>query len=366
VKFKAIPMVAVAASMILLTGCTQASAPAEPSGAAPVVSENDFALPDAKPAGFKNGLKIALVRQSGVGDYFEQWGGGFTKQINAAGGAVELFDARGDNGKQVTQFTEAINSKPDAIVVDHGLADSLNPKIDEAIEAGIPVVVYDVAIANQQALYISQDDESLAGKILDQIKADNADGGNIAYVNVSGIAPLDTRDGVYKTFLADNPTYKEVAHFGKYSESAAADTATEGAAALSSAPETTIVFAAYDELAKGALIALRQNNMLDKVNVYGVDISTADIGLMTEEGSPWRATAATDPANVGAIVARAAVAAGAGVDMPSKMAIPAALITQQLLRDKNVTNMDELRAALPELSTPGILGASWLPEINIG
>ncbi|GAB3120225.1 substrate-binding domain-containing protein [Glaciibacter psychrotolerans] len=365
-KFTAIPLVAVAASMLLLTACSQAAAPAATEPQAPVVSENDFALPDAAPAGFKKGLKIALVRQSGVGDYFEQWGGGFTKQVTAAGGTVNLFDARGDNGQQVTQFSEAINSKPDAIVVDHGLADSLNPKIDEAIEAGIPVVVYDVAISNQDALYISQDDESLAGKILDQIKVENPDGGSVAYVNVSGIAPLDTRDGVYKSFLTDNPTYKEVAHFGKYSESAAADTATEGAAALSSAPETTIVFAAYDELAKGALIALRQNNMLDTVNLYGVDISTADIGLMTEAGSPWKATAATDPANVGAIVARASIAAAAGVDLPSKMAIPAALITQKLLLDKNVTNMDELRKALPELSTPGILGASWITEISIG
>lgn len=361
-KFKALPLLALTASMMFLAGCSQGTPANNADAPAPAVADNEFTLPDVAPAGFKSGLKIALVRQSGVGDYFEQWGNGFTKQVAAAGGEVSLFDARGDNGQQVTQFTDAINSKPDVIVVDHGLADSLNPKIDEAIDAGIPVVVYDVAISNQDALYLSQDDESLAAKILDQIKTDNPDGGNLAYVNVSGIAPLDTRDGVYNTFLTDNPDFKEVARFGKYSESAAADTATEGAAALTSAPETTIVFAAYDELAKGALIALRQNNMLDQVGLYGVDISTADIGLMTEEGSPWKATAATDPTNVGAIVARAAVAAGSGVDMPSKMVIPATLITQELLRDQNVSNMEELRAALPELNTPEFLGAAWIPQ----
>lgn len=361
-KFKVIPVVALTASMMFLTGCSQGSPVASADEPVAAVVDSEFSLPDAAPAGFKAGLKVALVRQSGVGDYFEQWGSGFNKQVTAAGGEVALFDARGDNAEQVTQFSEAINSKPDVIVVDHGLADSLNPKIDEAVGAGIPVVVYDVAISNQDALYLSQDDESLAAKILDQIKTDNPDGGKLAYVNVSGIAPLDTRDGVYNTFLTDNPAFTEVARFGKYSESAAADTATEGAAALTSAPETTIVFAAYDELAKGALIALRQNNMLDAVGLYGVDISTADIGLMTEAGSPWKATAATDPTNVGAVVARAAVAAGAGVDMPSKMVIPATLITQELLRDGNVTNMEELRAALPELDTPEFLGASWIPQ----
>ena len=72
--------------------------------------------------------------------------------------------------------------------------------------------------------------------------------------------------------------------------------------------------------------------MSDKVKVYGVDVSTADIQLMTEPASPWRATAATDPANVGAIVARTAIAAGAGVTTPQKLTIPASLITQDTLR----------------------------------
>ncbi|MFC4223963.1 substrate-binding domain-containing protein [Lysinibacter cavernae] len=361
-KFKALPIVAAAASILLMTACSQGTTTDTPTDApTQAAASNDFTLPDAQPEGFKDGLKVALVRQSGIGDYFEQWGNGFTKQVEAAGGVVESYDARGDNSKQVTLFNDALLSKPDVIVVDHGLADSMNPKIDEAVDQGIPVVVYDGAISNEKALYISQDDESLAGKILDQLKEENPDGGNIAYVNVSGIAPLDTRDTVYQQFLKDNPTFKQVAKFGKYSESTAADTATEGAAALKSAPDTNIVFAAYDELAKGALIALRQNNMSENVKVYGVDISTADIQLMTEDGSPWRATAATDPTNVGAINGRAAIAAAAGVEMPSKFTIPAALITQDLLIEKNVANMDDLRAALPELNTPDVMGASWIP-----
>ena len=167
-----------------------------------------------------------------MGDYFEQWGRGAQAQIEAAGGKVTSFDARGDNGRQVTQFNDAIAAKPNVIIVDHGLADSVNPKIDEAIGQGIPVVVYDVNISNCKATYISQDDESIATKILDYMKQDNPSGGKIAYVNVSGIAPLDSRDAVYQEFLKANPSFTQVARFGKYSESVAADTAAEGAAAL--------------------------------------------------------------------------------------------------------------------------------------
>jgi len=370
--------VAVAAGLaIALVGCSQnpgggGSAAGGASGA-PAAGQpcerkvqNDFALPGEKPAAAKPSFRVAMVRQSGVGDYFEQWGNGAAAQIKAAGGSLDVFDARGDNAKQVAQFNDAITAKPDVIIVDHGLADSVNPKIDEAISKGIPVVVYDVNIANCKAMYISQDDQSIATKILDYLKQDNQSGGKIAYVNVSGIAPLDSRDGVYQQFLKANPSFSQVARFGKYSESVASDTATEGAAALKAAPTTTVSFAAYDELAKGTLIALRQNNMSGKVKVYGVDISTADIQLMTEAGSPWRATAATDPANVGAIVARAAVAAGSGVAMPEKLTIPAALITQDMLRQRTVTNMDDLRAALPDLNTPNIIGAGWIPTIKPG
>ena len=361
-----------AVTALALVGCAQTPAGGGGGGAAAAggpcerTVQNDFALPGEKPAGAKANFKVAMVRQSGVGDYFEQWGNGAATQIKAAGGSIDVYDARGDNAKQVAQFNDAITAKPDVIIVDHGLADSVNPKIDEAISKGIPVVVYDVNISNCKAMYISQDDASIATKILDYLKQDNPSGGKIAYVNVSGIAPLDSRDAVYQQFLKANPPFTQSAHFGKYSESVAADTATEGAAALKAAPTTTLSFAAYDELAKGTLIALRQNNMSGKVKVYGVDISTADIQLMTEPGSPWRATAATDPANVGAIVARAAIGAGAGVAMPQKLTIPAALITQDMLRERKVTNMDDLRAALPDLNTPNIIGATWLPKIQPG
>lgn len=357
---------AVGSSTDASAGSSASKAPQAPGTNCERTVQNDFKLPTAKPTGFKSGFKVALVRQSGVGDYFEQWGSGATAQIKAAGGQVTSYDARGDNGKQVTMFDQAINSKPDVIIVDHGLADSVNPKIDQAIAAGIPVVVYDAAIANCKAMYISQNDESIAKKILDDMKKENPDGGKIAYVNVSGIAPLDSRAKVYEQFLKDNPTFTQVAKFGKYTESVASDTATEGAVALQAAPTTSLVFCAYDELCKGSMIALRQDNMTGKVKVYGVDVSTADIQLMIPKDSPWRATAATDPANVGAIVARAAVAAAAGIDMPEKMTIPATLITQDLLRSKNVQNMSDLRKALPELSTPNILGASWVPEIKPG
>lgn len=347
------------------TATPSESAPAGDTSAAPKAPSDVFTLPADKPAAAKEGFTVALVRQSGIGDYFEQWGNGAMKQLEAVGAKVTKYDARQDNAKMATDFKDAIAAKPDVIIVDHGLKATVDPLIDEAIGKGIPVVVYDVAIANQKAVYLSQDDEAIATTILGYLKKDNPDGGKIAYVNVGGNAPLDSRDKVYQQFLKDNSNFTQTVKFGKYSESVAPDTAAEGTAALQSSKDTTIVFAAYDEFAKGAMIALRNNSMTD-VKVYGVDISTADIDLMVNDPIAWRATAATDPANVGAIVARAAIAEAWGVKLPSKLTIPAALITQDLLKEKKVTNMEQLRTALPELNTPDYLGATWIPTITPG
>ncbi|HWN35778.1 MAG TPA: substrate-binding domain-containing protein, partial [Pseudonocardia sp.] len=136
---------AVAAAALALVGCSQNPGGGGSAGGAgqsgsqaagqPCARtvQNDFVLPGEKPPGAKANFKVAMVRQSGVGDYFEQWGNGAASQIKSSGGQLDVYDARGDNAKQVAQFNDAITSKPDVIIVDHGLADSVNPKIDEAI-----------------------------------------------------------------------------------------------------------------------------------------------------------------------------------------------------------------------------------------
>ena len=75
-------------------------------------------------------------------------------------------------------------------------------------------------------------------------------------------------------------------------------------AALKANPKIAGIFAPYDELAKGTISAIYQNKLQSKIKVYGIDISNADIEIMTKRGSPWTATAGTDPNAIGAGVVR--------------------------------------------------------------
>ena len=120
------------------------------------------------------------------------------------------------------------------------------------------------------------------------------------------------------------------------------------------------VFAPYDELTKGTMWAVERNRLGSKVAVYGIDISNADIDLMTKKDSPWKATATTDPSAVGAAVARTMALELAGQLGRKQVVFPGVLVTRSFLLKERVRNMDDLRAKLPDLNLAEVASAPWI------
>src|SRR5690606_25950644 len=60
-----------------------------------------------------DGVNIAIVQNSGQGDYFQQYLNGTRQQVEALGGELAVFDAQGDNATQAAQLDQAIASSPD-------------------------------------------------------------------------------------------------------------------------------------------------------------------------------------------------------------------------------------------------------------
>ena len=308
-------------------------------------------------------VTVALVRQSGAGDYFEAWGQGAQKQAAAANIKLTVTDARNDNAKQASDLQQAIDSKPAAIIIDHGQTDTIAPLVQKAVAAGIPTIVYDVALPDTVKGYIatSQSDESLAEQVLGQMVEDIGDGQKVGLVSATGFAPLDRRGAVWKKVVADNKL-QQAFFTGKVTESTATDNIPLVDAALKQHPDVKAIFAPYDEITKGVVQAVRQNNLQDKVKVYGIDISNADLEVMTASGSPWVATAATDPGQIGAAVVRTIALKLAGQFNESAVQFPGVLITQELLTEKKITTVGDVVKAQPELKLDKISVADWLPN----
>ena len=98
------------------------------------------------------------------------------------------------------------------------------------------------------------------------------------------------------------------------------------------------------------------------MKVYGADVSTADIAVMTKPDSPWVATIATDPANVGRVAVRAAALKLNGDQIDQQVLITPSIITQDFLRENDIKTLEQLREKLPELDTQDTATADWIPK----
>jgi simple sugar transport system substrate-binding protein len=315
-----------------------------------------------KPTPFDKGpVKIALVQYSGAGDYFEQWTRGARQQADTVGFTMQLYDARANDARQAADMKTAIESGVAGIIVDHGRSPTMCPLINQATDAGIAVVVYDVKVGEcaPKAVETAQNDADLATLVLTQMAKDIGDGVPVGYVNPFVIAPLERRDLVWKKFVADHKWDQKFV-VGKFSHAVAADNAKLAADALKAHPEVKAVFAPYDELTKGTVSAIEQNKLGSKVAAYGIDISNADIELMTKRDSPWKATATTDPSAVGAAVTRTLALQLAGQLGSKQVVFPGVLVTQSFLVKEQIKNMDDLRAKLPDLSLANVASAAWI------
>ncbi len=366
---KGILFLAILLSLAMVaTGCSQDSDDGDDTTTTTAADVATTEAPaSAAPAPFDGDepVKIAVVQNSGAGDYFQQWTNGAKQQLDAIGVEYQWYDAQADNGKQATDMETAIGSGVDGIIVDHGQTDTMCPLINDAIDAGIPVVIYDIAVQDcaPAAVQTQQSDASLADLSLGQMLEDIGGDQNVGYVNVLGIAPLDRRHVVWDEYLVDSPWAQEF-FVGEFTNAVATDNAQLVDAALKANPDVRAIFAPYDELTKGTVAAIYENNLEADVWAYGIDISNADIEVMTEEGSPWKATATTDPNAIGAAVARTMALELAGQQTDRLVDFPGVLVTQAFLVENSITNMVELRSALPALNLTEVQSVEWIPSIE--
>ncbi len=315
------------------------------------------------PAPFDNAgdVKIALVRYLSTGDFFEAYLAGVQAQSKALGVDLRVFDSRQDAALQADMVDQAIALGVDGIVVQHGLTESMQEAVQRALDAGIKVVAFDVNVKNPAVPQVEQSDRDLARLALEQALKDNGTSFKAGYVYVPGIAPLDRRDETWVKVKAANPGIEQVAEFGTLDNPIANSVANQARSVLQAHPDITVMFAPYDEFAKGVKIAVDEAGLNTQIKIYSADVSTADISAMREPDSAWAATAATNPAVVGAVSVRALAMLLAGQDPGHNVIIPPTLITQKMLNDLDIKNMQELGQKLTQFAHANVAMPDWMP-----
>lgn len=315
------------------------------------------------PAPFDNAseVKIALVRYLSTGDFFQAYLAGVETQSAALGVDLRILDSRQDAALQADMVDQAIALGVDGIIVQHGLTESMQEAVQRAIDAGIKVVAFDVNVENDAVPQVEQSDRDLARLALEQAVKDNGESFTAGYVYVPGIAPLDRRDETWQEFKERYPGIKEKAQFGTLDNPIANANANQARSVLQANPDITVMFAPYDEFAKGVKIAVDEAGMNQDIKIYSADVSTADIAAMREPDSAWVATAATNPAVVGEVSVRTLAMLLAGEDPGASVIVPPTLITRDMLMDNDIKSMQDLAAKLPAFAHADVATPDWMP-----
>ena len=301
------------------------------------------------------------MRYLSTGDFFQAYLSGVEAQAKALGVDLRVFDSRQDAALQADMVDQAIALGVDGIVIQHGLTESMKEAAQRAVDAGIKVVAFDVNVENDAIPQIEQSDYLHGKMALEQAVKDNGDAWKAGYVYVPGIAPLDRRDKAWQDMRAEYPGIEEVAVFGTLDNPIANSNANQARSVLQANPDITVMFAPYDEFAKGVKIAVDEAGLTDQIDIYSADVSTADISAMREPGSAWAATVATNPAVVGEVSVRSLAMMLAGENPGASVIVPPTLITQTFLNENDIKNMQDLSAKMPQFAHADVAMTKWMP-----
>jgi simple sugar transport system substrate-binding protein len=314
------------------------------------------------PAPFdKGGVRLALVSYLSQGDYFEAYEAGVAAQAKALGVDLRIFQGKQDAAEQRQQIEEAISLGVQGIVVSHGDAEALKDVIQKALDAGIKVVVKDVAIDNPQVPQISQGDHEGAQLVLDQALKDNGKSFVAGEIFVAGFRPLELRDEIWQEVKKANPGIVEKARWGAVDTNTATTVASQTSAVLRAHPDITVVFAPYDEFARGVKLGATEAGLAAHLKIYSADISTSDIQEIREDNSPWVATFATNPTVAGEVSLRVLALLVAGQDPGHVVEVKPTLVTREDLLKNDIKTVQDLNVKFPAFRNSDVAKPAWIP-----
>lgn len=299
-------------------------------------------------------LKMSLIKEWGTGTHMITHINGVKNEAERYGIELSVIDANNDLARMAEGIDNAITNKMDAILISHGKADALTDAVTRALQAGIPVIVFDndfdVPEEIHQGKLVSLDQYDLMMGLISQMAlVEELDGkGKIVYNRVANVPPTDKRHRIWEGGILPTYTGLEVINtidLGTDNPMPKAQTALE--TILTTGQEIDAVYGVWDEYAKGFYNALvvEKETKNRIIPLYSVDISDQDLAMMQDHPDIWRASAAVDPTVVGQVQIRLALKALAGERIPRYYSL-----TPVLIHVDDLPSKDEKRVTMADLA----------------
>jgi ribose transport system substrate-binding protein len=258
-------LVLVLATM-LVTACAAASQPA----AAPQPAQSEAQAAEAEKLFFgfsqaHNGHPWRVNQTANVRDY---WAANLTDEVN-----MVFTDGQNKPEKQTADVEDLISQGIDVLILTPVTADAMTPVTKKAIEAGIKVITLDREVNTPVTLHIGADNKQIGRAAAKYIAEELLKGkGNIIEIQGTlGASATIDRNVEFMEGLKDYPDVQVIAsQTADYSREPALKYM-EDMLQRFGPGEFQVVYAHNDEMALGAIQALKAANRQEGVFVVGID-----------------------------------------------------------------------------------------------
>ncbi len=216
-----------------------------------------------------------------------------------------VLDAQDNPAKQLNDIEDLIEKKVDLIIVNPTDSDAVVSAVESANKANIPVITVDRTANGGKVLLHIASDNVAGGRMAAQIvaKALHGKGKVVELIGIPGTSAARDRGKGFEEGLKEYPglviVAKQVANFNR------AEGLTVMENIIQAHPDIDAVFAQNDEMALGAVEALREAGLLKKVIVVGFD-AIPDAVKAVKKGDMY-ATIAQQPFKMGYLAVQKAV-----------------------------------------------------------
>lgn len=221
-------------------------------------------------------------------------------------------------------------AKPDALLIAPDDVSASQRPIDQAIAAGIKVVLVDTTLSDPSKAVSQISSDNLAGgqAAFAAIKELAPNGGKVLVVNTKpGVSTTDQRTTGFANAAKADPKYNYVGV--QYDQDSASVAAQVTSAALQKNPDIVGIFATNLFSAEGAATAIRQAGKSGQVKVVGFDAEPDEITAL--QGGTVQALIAQQPFQIGQDAVQQAVDALKGQPTTAKIGTKFTIITKQNL-----------------------------------
>ena len=292
------------------------------------------------------GTKVGAVSKTLTNEYWRLLGQGyaaFGKQV----GVPVVYQAAQSEGDQLGQLSIAetmIGQKYSVLLLSPQTDSNLQPVLDEARQAGIPVLNVNDAVIPEAAHYVGNVQRDNGVRVASWFIKNRPQGGKVAVIEgQAGVFAAAQRTAGFKATIQQGGIFSVVASVpGNWDRQVSYDDATT---ILQQHPDLIGFYCNNDTMALGVVEAVKAAGLLGKVAVFGTDgISDAYVSIRAGE---LTGTVDSFPVLTGEVAMETALRLVAGEKLPRVVSTPQALITKANVETYKASGVD-VRAVLQQ------------------